>query len=26
MNGQLIYSYENGSSTFSVRLPTGQDD
>ncbi|NNC41355.1 MAG: PAS domain S-box protein [Acidimicrobiia bacterium] len=26
MGGELDYSYENGLSTFSVRLPTGQDD
>ena len=25
MDGELDYSYENGLSTFSVRLPTGQD-
>jgi signal transduction histidine kinase len=25
MGGELDYSYENGLSTFSVRLPTGQD-
>ena len=25
MDGELVYSYENGLSTFSVRLPTGLD-
>jgi PAS domain S-box-containing protein len=26
MDGELVYSYENGLSTFSVRLPTRLDD